>query len=91
MINLLVDLFKKVYSFLEREEGREKERERNVDQLPLTCASNEEQTHNFGTCPDRELSWQPFALQDDTQLAELHQPGLLVDFEKLLKIHVSYE
>ena len=30
--------FKKyvIYLFLEREEGREKERERNIDQLPLT-------------------------------------------------------
>ena len=26
-----------IYLFLERGEGREKERERNIDWLPLTC------------------------------------------------------
>ena len=33
------DIFKKdfTYSFLERGEGREKERERNIHQLPLVC------------------------------------------------------
>ena len=35
-----------IYLFLERGEGREKERERNINVwLPLTCP------HNWGPCP----------------------------------------
>ena len=34
-----------------------------------------DRTHNPGMCPDLELNWQPFALQDDAQPTELHQPG----------------
>ena len=54
--------------FLERGEGREKERrdasmqERNITQLPLERTPTRNQTHNLGMCPDQESNQQPFAL-----------------------------
>ena len=50
-----------IYLFLERGQGREKE-ERNIDQLPA-CALTGTQTGDF------------FALWDDAQPTEPHQPG----------------
>ena len=38
--------------FLERGEEREKERERNIIQLPLICALTRDQTCNLGMHPD---------------------------------------
>ena len=35
---------------------------------------------NTGMCPDGELNRQPFGLQDDAQLTELHQSGLCLLF-----------
>ena len=68
-------IFKKIYLFLERGEGREKERERNSNVwLPLTspqlgiwpatqaCALTENRTSNSGS-------------QAGSQSTELHQPG----------------
>ena len=49
--------------FLETGEGNEKERERNIDWLPLW-------THNPGTCPDQESNWQPFPLPDNARPTE---------------------
>ena len=43
----------------EREEGREKNRERNNDGLLLAFAPNGDQTHNPSLCPDWELSPRP--------------------------------
>ena len=45
------------YLFLERVEGREKERQRNtnvrnINQLPPTRTPTGEQTYNPGMCPD---------------------------------------
>ena len=42
-----------LFLFSERGEGREKERERNIDWLPFTCAPTRDGTHNPGTCPDQ--------------------------------------
>ena len=41
-----------IYLFLETAEGREKERERNINQLPRS--SHQPRTHNPDICPDRE-------------------------------------
>ena len=54
---------------LEREEGRE--RERNIDVretvigLPPVHAPTRNQTHNLGMCPDWESNPQPFGVWDD--------------------------
>ena len=52
--------FKKdfVYLLLERGEGREKERERNISQVPLAHPHR-----NSGMCPDPESNWPPFGLR----------------------------
>ena len=34
--------------------------------------------HNPGMCPDWELNWWSFGLQDDAQVIELHQSGLFL-------------
>ena len=76
-------LFKKyfIYLFLERWEGKEKERERNTDVLEKhwLVASQTPPTrdvaHNWGICPDWESDQQHFGLQDEAQLTEPHQSG----------------
>ena len=46
-----------IYLFLEREDGWEKERKRNINVwLPLTCPPTGDLAHNPGMCPDRELN-----------------------------------
>ena len=57
-------LFLKIlFSFLERGEGRKKERERNIDvwEKYQSVAS-----HNPGMCPDWELNQPPFGSQEST-------------------------
>ena len=72
-------LFKKdfIYFLLERGEGREKEREKNINVwLPLIPRPpTGAPAHNSGMCPDWELNRRLFALQASTQSTELHQPG----------------
>ena len=81
-------LFKKyiIYLFLERGEGREKERERNFSvqekQCPLVASHmppTGDLAHNPGMCPDWESNQWPFGSQASIQSTELHYPGL---FEK---------
>ena len=52
-----------IYLFLERGEGREKKRERNLNGLPLTLPTGC-LAHNTGMCPDQESIRQPLILQD---------------------------
>ena len=69
--------FKKIfYLILEKGEGREKERERNIDRLPLARALTWGQACNPDMCPDLELNWWPFAGWDDAQPTEPQQSGL---------------
>ena len=85
ILDLSLSFFKKdfIYLFLERGEGSENERERNINVcLPLAhpllgtwC--------NPGVCPDWESNWRPFGLQAGTQSAEPHQPGLDLSLVKL--------
>ena len=73
----LAHFLKRFYVFiLEKREGREKEKERNINVwLPLThpilgtC-------HNPGICLDWELNQRLFGLQAGTQSTEPHQPGV---------------
>ena len=68
----------KVYLFLEGGEGRKKERERNINQLPLGTPPTEDLAHNPGMCPDWESNQRSFDSQAGTQSTEPHQPGLLL-------------
>ena len=58
-----------------RGEGKEKDRERNIDWLPLLCPPTRDQTRNPSMCPDWELNLLPFALRDDAQITEPQQSG----------------
>ena len=59
---------KRFYLFLERGEGRQKERERNIDRLPRAPLWG--LVSNPGMCPDPELKGRPFGLWDNAQPAE---------------------
>ena len=80
---MCISFFKKdfIYLFLQREEGREKERERNIDvreicQLVASRAPpNGDLAHNPGMCPDWESNHQTFGPRAGTQSTEPHQPG----------------
>ena len=64
--------FNCIYLFLERGEGREKERERNINvwKIHQLVASwmppTEDLAHNPGMYPDWELNQEPFGLQAGT-------------------------
>ena len=56
MASLLLLFFKDLINlFLERGEGG-RERDRNISQLSLACATIGDQTCNPGMCPDHELN-----------------------------------
>ena len=66
-----------IHPFIYRQKWRrEEEMERNFNvkekhpSMPLTHALIGDWTCNPGMCPDRELNWKPFPLQDDTQPTE---------------------
>ena len=61
-----------IYLFLERGEGREKERKETLmwEKLQLVASRtrpNRGQTHNPGMCPNWELNQRPFTLWHDAQ------------------------
>ena len=65
-----------MYLFLDRGEGREKVRERNINVcFPFVCPTPGNLAHNSGMCPDRESNQRPLGLQAGTQSTEPHQPG----------------
>ena len=82
---LEVCLFEVFYLFLERGEGREKERERNIgcagDISVASCTPPAwGLARNPGMCPDWESNQQPFGSQAGAQSSEPHEPGLLWKF-----------
>ena len=70
------------YSLLEKGEGREKKRERNINvrEIHGSVASSTPPTGDLACNPDTypnwELNWQPFSSQASVQSTEPHQPGL---------------
>ena len=52
-----------IYLFLERWEMREKERERDIDRLPLAQPQRGTWPRNPGMCPDLESNRRPIGLQ----------------------------
>ena len=71
-----------MHLLLERREGREIERVRNIEELEkhlwvASCAPpTRDLAPNPGMCPDQEFNQRPFGFQDDIQPTEPHQPGL---------------
>ena len=71
-----------IYLFLERREGREKERERQINVwLPLMCLPTGNLACQPGMCPDWDSNQQTFGSKAGTQLTEPHQPGLCYFFQ----------
>ena len=69
------------FLFLERGEGKKKERERNISVwLPFACPPTGDQACNPGMYPNWELNWRPFGSQACAQSTELHQPGPILTF-----------
>ena len=74
------------YLFLERGEGREKEKVRNIDmwEKHQLAASHTHLhgglAHNPGVSPDQESSQRLFSLQDDVHPTEPQRSGLHVSF-----------
>ena len=71
----------KDFTYLERGEGLEKERERNINVQKThgSAASNVptgDLVRNPGMCPDRESNPRPLDPQASTQSTEPHQSGL---------------
>ena len=56
------------------ERGRKREKERNIDWLPLVHAPTGDQTCNLGMFLYQELNPQPLGLLEDTQPTEPHWP-----------------
>ena len=77
-------LFKKIlfiYLFLERGEGKEKDREGNINVwLLLTHPHAGDLVCNLGFCPDWESNQRPFGSQAGTQSTDAHQPGVICHF-----------
>ena len=65
-----------IYLFLGRGDGREKERERNIDWVPLIRAQTGDRTSNPGMYTVWESKWQLFTWRDNTQPTEPHRSGL---------------
>ena len=71
-----------IYLFLDRGEGREKEKERNICVGASHMPPTGDLAHNPGVCPDWESNWRPFGSQAGTQFTESQQPGLQLHFFK---------
>ena len=65
-----------VVDFLERGEGREKKRKRNINWLPLACLPTGDLDCTPGMYPDQESSWWPFGFVGQHPATEPHQSGL---------------
>ena len=66
--------FLRIYLFLDRGEGWEKERERNIDVVASCMSPRGDLAFNPGMCPDWESTRRPFGLQAGTQSTESHRP-----------------
>ena len=71
-----------IYLFLERGEGKEKERERNIDQCVVLThvPPTRDLPHDPGVCTDWESNQRPFGSQASTQSIEPHPPRLNLPF-----------
>ena len=71
-----------MYLFLERGEGREKEKERNIHVRLLTSRTppTGDLAGNPGMCSDWESNQVPLGSQASAQPTEPHHPGLTQSF-----------
>lgn len=68
-----------LFIYLERQEGREKKREKNIDEREKRWLAafrpDWGPKPQPGMCPDRKLNQRPFTLQNNAQPTEPHHPG----------------
>ena len=81
-----------IYFFLDRGEGREKERERNINVVGAFLAPpTGDPAQNPGMCPEWESNRKPFGLQTGTQSTEPRQPGCKLIFTfKVSFLQIAY-
>ena len=73
-----------LFYFLERGDGREKERQRNINVwLPLTWPPTGDLACNPGMCPDWESNWWPFGSQLELNPLSYTSQGPLTTFYHL--------
>ena len=70
-----------MYLFLERRDGRDKDRETDIhvrekQLIASLMLPTGDLARNPGKCPDQELNQWPFCLQAGTHSTEPHQPRL---------------
>ena len=75
IISLHLFCFYRLYLFLERGEGREKEGEKHQCVFASRVPPTGDLACNPGMCPDWESNWRPFGLQAGTQSTEPQQTG----------------
>ena len=81
--------FLRFYLFMERGEGRDKERERYISSVASHRSPSGDKAHNPSKCPDWELNQWPFISQAGTQSTEPHQPGLDCSFSKTQSLNFT--
>ena len=74
-VGISVIFFFYYYLFLDRREGREKEREKHQCVVASHTPPTGDLAHNPGVCPDWELNQRSFGSQASAQSTEPHQPG----------------
>ena len=72
---MILFFFKILFIYLERGEGREKERERNISRYTDIRAPTGGLARNPGMCPYQKSNWWPFGSQPVPQSTDQHQPG----------------
>ena len=78
--------FKRLYLFLERREGREREGENNQCVVVSQVLPTRDPAHNPGMWPDWESNRWLFGSQASTQSTEPQQPGLVYSSWKETKV-----
>ena len=71
---IFLNNFLNIYLFLERREGREKEKETSLGRL--CTPPTRDPAHNPAMCPDWESNPRPLSLQGNAQPTEPHQSGI---------------
>ena len=73
-----ISFFKKefIYLFLERGEGREKEKREKHQLAASRMPSTGDLACNLGMCPDQESNQPPSGFQVGTQSTESYQPNM---------------
>ena len=87
--NMFLFLKDCIYLFLERQKGKEKERERNMDWLPLS-SPGQGTLPTTQACAVTRLNWRPFGSQTGAESTEPHHPGLSSYYFTFSSVYIYY-